>query len=314
MELRHLRYFVAAAEEEHFGRAAERLSITRPAVSQLIADLEDELGTQLFERLAHQVRLTAAGKALLPRLQELMADLNQALTMAKRVGDGKSGVITIGYGSLTLLHPIFRATVRTFHELFPEVTLSLLDLPTNSQIEALATGKIDAGFLHFGPPSDDKLLKSRKKGVPAHKREMLDMFHIQSGTLGVIVPSEHRLAEREHVALKDLANEEFVVVPKSSVSPDYGRLYNLCKDAGFEPKIVQEVSSIATQLNLISVGMGIGLTVLGKNFIYPEGVALVQLKGVNYPTSFVLAWPKGRNEPVLENLIQTVQKLTNSSE
>ena len=111
MELRHLRYFMAAAEEEHFGRASDRLHVTRPAVSQIIADLESELGTPLFERLAHRVRLTAAGRALLPKLQAVMVDLNEALTTAKRVGEGKSGNLNIGYGSLTLLHSLLGSMI-----------------------------------------------------------------------------------------------------------------------------------------------------------------------------------------------------------
>ncbi|WP_454751908.1 thiolase C-terminal domain-containing protein [Cupriavidus necator] len=114
MELRHLRYFIAAAEEEHFGRASERLHVTRPAISQIIADLEAELGTLLFERQAHRVTLTAAGKALLPPLQAIMGDLNQAIAMARRVGEGKSGALNIGYGSLTLMHPLFRTAVKAF--------------------------------------------------------------------------------------------------------------------------------------------------------------------------------------------------------
>lgn len=138
MELRHIRYFIAAAEEEHFGRAAERLHITRPAVSQIIADLEEEVGTLLFERLAHNVRLTAAGRILLSHLVRVMADLNEALVVTRRVGQGKTGTLNIGYGSLTLMHSIFRAAVKRFHETYPDVTLSLIEVATTLQPKALA--------------------------------------------------------------------------------------------------------------------------------------------------------------------------------
>jgi DNA-binding transcriptional LysR family regulator len=310
MELRHLRYFIAAAEEEHFGRASERLNITRPAVSQLIADLESELGTLLFERLAHRVKLTAAGRALLPHLQVLMTDLNQALTIAKRVGDGKSGVLNIGYGSLSLLHPLFRATVKRFHESYPDVTLSLVELPTSEQGRALIDGRIHAGFMHFGPPA---VAPRKKKRDPGSQQEdtALEYFKIQSGGLGVVVPKDHWLAGRKSVSMEDLANEYFVIVPRSSVSPDYGRL---CQEAGFEPRVVQEVGTIATQLNLISVGMGIGLTVIGKDFAYPSSVAVLPLRGVSYTTSFVLGWVKGQTEPVLDRLIEVVKDLAGSQE
>ena len=138
MELRHLRYFIAAAEEEHFGRAADRLCITRPAVSQLVADLEAELGTPLFQRLAHRVKLTAAGHTLLPRLQTVMKDLNEALLLAGLVGQGKTGTLNIGYGTLTLLHKLFRATIKRYCELYPDVTLSLFEMSTTDQPKALA--------------------------------------------------------------------------------------------------------------------------------------------------------------------------------
>jgi DNA-binding transcriptional LysR family regulator len=260
VELRHLRYFIAAAEEEHFGRASQRLHVTRPAVSQIISTLEDELGMPLFERFAHRVKLTAAGRVLLPRLQTVMHDLNKALVVVRRVGDGKSGALTIGYGSLTLLHPLFRAAVKKFHQSCPDVTMTLVEIPTSEQTKALAEGRIDAGFMHFGPKSLDA-----RKSDPAN--------------------------------------------PRSSVSPGYGPLFLFCQKAGFEPRIVQEVGSIATLLNLVSVGVGIGLAVTGKKFTYPSNLAIVRVDDVNYPTTFSLGWAKGPTEPVLARFVQVVKAL-----
>jgi DNA-binding transcriptional LysR family regulator len=311
MELRHLRYFMAAAEEEHFGRASDRLHVTRPAVSQIIADLEAELGTPLFERLAHRVRLTAAGRALLPQLQAVMNDLNEALVMAKRVGEGRTGNLNIGYGSLTLLHSIFRAAVKQFHEAYPEVALSLIEMPTSEQPKALADGRIHAGFMHFGP-RPTFLRRKRSDGVAATDETVLDWFRIQNGALGVIVPHDHRLAKWQSVTLADLAGERFVVVPRSSSSPGYGPLFTLCQKAGFEPTIVQEVSSISSQLNLVSVGIGIGLAVTGRNFSYPDTLAVVPLREVKYTTSFVFGWVKGRTDPALTRMIEIVEGLAGS--
>lgn len=305
MELRHLRYFIAAAEEEHFGRASDRLHVTRPAVSQMIIDLEEELGTPLFERRAHSVKLTAAGRTLLPQLQSIMNDLANALATAKQVGEGKIGSLNIGYGSLTLLHPLFRAVVKTLHETVPGLTISLSEIPTSLQLKALAEGKIHAGFMHFGP----KGVFSRKgSGTRIPTEEVvLDYLKIQSGGLGAVVPRDHRLATKKSVCLAELANEEFVVVPASSVTPGYGLLYSLCQKAGFEPRIVQEVNSIASQLNLVSVGMGIGLTVVGKQFAYPPGCVVIPLSDVNYTTNFVLGWVKGHSDPALSRLIEIVR-------
>ncbi len=309
MELRHLRYFIAAAEEEHFGRASDRLCVTRPAVSQIIADLESELGTPLFERLAHRVKLTAAGRALLPQLQAVMKNLGEALVMAKRVGQGKTGTLNIGYGSLTLMHSLFRNAVKQFHDSYPEVTLSLFELSTTEQRRALAEGKIHAGFMHFGPGRAP--LRKRQDDVEAPQEEtVLDWIGIQTGGLGVAVPNDHRLAQRKSATLADLAGEPLVVVPQSSVSPGYGPLFALCQKAGFEPQIVQEVATSVTQVNLISVGMGIGLVVTGANFTYPAGLTLLPLEDVKYSTTFAFGWIKGQKDPAVDRMIDIIKALS----
>ena len=238
MELRHIRYFIAAAEEEHFGRASDRMHVTRPAVSQIIADLEDEIGTPLFERLAHRVKLTAAGKSLLPRLQTVMAQLDDALAQTKRVGAGKIGSLNVGYGSLTLMHPMFRAAVKKFHETYPEVALSLIELPTTHQPKALAERRIDAGFMHLGPGTPLR----RMRRTQNQDETVLDWYKIQTNGLGVAVPIDHPMAKRKSIAISDLEDEGFVVVPNSSSSPGDGSLYALCKKAGYELWVVQEVA------------------------------------------------------------------------
>lgn len=299
---------MAAAEEEHFGRASDRLHVTRPAVSQIIADLEDELGTPLFERLAHRVKLTAAGRTLLPRVQAVMKDLEDSMAMARSVGQGKSGSLSIGYGSLTLMHALFRAAIKQFHETYPDVNLTLVELSTTDQPKALAEGRIHAGFMHFGPGR--ALLRKRKNGGVAGQDEtVLDWIRIQTGSLGVAVPVGHRLAKKKSVSIADLAGEPLVVVPRSSVSPGYGPLYTLFQKAGFEPKVVQEVETISTQLNLVSVGLGVGLVVTGGGFDYPTSLSVVPLEEVNYPTTFVLGWVKGEKDPSLERMIDIVKVL-----
>jgi len=313
MELRHLRYFVAAAEEEHFGRAAERLHVTRPAVSKLIADLESELDTPLFDRLAHGVKLTEAGQALLPLLQVAIADLNEAFAQAKRVGQGKRGSLSIGYGSLTLLHPLFRTAVKQFRQTYPDVTLSLVEAPSSAQPKALAAGKIQAGFMHFGPRA--AVLRRQRSGADlAPDEAMLDWFRIQTCGLGVAVPSDHPLARRKSVAMEALAGEQFIVVPGSSRSPAFGLPHELCQQAGFEPRIVQEVSTVTSQLNLISVGMGIALMPTGRDFLYPASVSVIPLENVNYSTSFIFGWVKGRRSPALDHMIEIVQTLAAKQE
>src|SRR5205085_9905394 len=148
------------------------------------------------ERMAQRVRLTAAGRALLPQFQLVINDLSQAVAIAKRVGQGKSGALNIGYGSLTLLHPLFRAAMKQFHETCPDVTLSLFEISTSEQPKALVEGKIHAGFMHFGP----KPAKSRRlPGAVPQDEAALEKLRIQSGGLGVVVPHDHPLASRKSV-------------------------------------------------------------------------------------------------------------------
>jgi len=310
MELRHLRYFVAAAEEEHFGRAAERLHVTRPAVSKLIADLEGELDTPLFERLAHGVKLTEAGQALLPMLQVAITDLNAAFAVAKRVGQGQRGTLSIGYGSLTLMHPLFRAAVKQFRESYPDVTLSLVEAASGEQPKALAAGRIHAGFMHFGPRAA-VLRKHRSGEALAQDQTVLDWFRIQNCGLGVALPSDHRLARRKSIELAELASEQFIVVPGSSRSPAFGLPHDLCQKAGFEPQIVQEVSTVTSQLNLVSVGMGIALMPTSRHFLYPASVTVVPLENVSYSTAFIFGWVKGKRTPTLDRMIDIVEALAN---
>ncbi len=307
MELRHLRYFIASAEEEHFGRAAERLYVTRPAVSQIIADLEAELETPLFERLAHRVKLTAAGQVFLEQLQGLMSDLNQAITLTKRVGAGRTGALNIGYGSLTLLHPLFRAVVKAFNEQYPDVTLSLLEISSSKQPQALAEGRIHAGFIHYCNTPDQPRGKRKTSDALDQDVTVLERMKIQTNSICLAVSHDHRLAGRKSVSLSELANERWVVIPHSTVSPGYGPLYKMCQEGGFEPNIVQEVNSVTTLLNLVSVGVGIGLVVTGKHFVFPSNLSVLKVDGIVYPTTFALCWVRGRMEPTLARFIDTVK-------
>lgn len=321
MELRHLRYFVAAAEEEHFARAADRLCISRPAVSQIIADLEQELGTPLFERKAHRVKLTAAGATLLTRARRVLNDLTQAVELTKRVGAGKSGVLNIGYGSLSLLHPIFRAAIKQVHTEYPDITLSLFEIPSPEQLAALRAGRLHAGFTHSAAPEAARAATTGGKRLPRKLRSERDanaefaQLPIESGKLAVALPLGHPLTRRQQLRLSDLANEDFIDVPLSSVSPRYGRLAAACASAGFEPRVVQEVTNVVTQLNLVSVGMGVGIVMALPGLTYPGNIHVTPLRGIPYSTLFQVLWRKQQHmEPVLEQFINIVRKLANRSD
>jgi DNA-binding transcriptional LysR family regulator len=316
MELRHLRYFVAAAEEENFGRASERLHVTRPAVSQIIADLEDELGAAVFDRLPHRVRLTAAGRALLPELQRILIELESALTLARDVSQGRSGRLNIAYGDQTVMHTIFRSAVHRYRDSCPSINLELHESGTPDQAKAMAEGRFDGAFMHFGPslaPRSAKVAQQNAQSVLSEHDLALEWVPIQTSRVGVAVPDYHPLARRNSVKLGELATEGLVDVGRSAFSVRSGAFRALCREYGFEPNVIHEVATTSAQLNLVAAGMGIGLMVCGSNFIYPHGLRIVPLSDVHYPVNFVFSWVKGRMTPALERLIEIIQDLASVS-
>lgn len=302
MELRHLRYFVAAAEELHFSRAADRLCVTRPAVSRMISDLEQELGAQLFERSNQGIKLTAAGAIMLARVQSNLADLNTTFDVTKKVALGKSGILNVGYGASSLYHPVFRAAIKQVHDEFPEIVLSFVEGRRIEQLSALRDGTIDVGFMQNPTPSGAARGRGRKGANPTNELPEFARLPIQSSTLAVALPRTHPLAGRGSLKLFDLTGEEFITVSLSSISPSYGRLVTLCMDAGFEPKGMLEVKNAAAQLGLVSIGLGIGILVTLPSSRYPDDIAVVPLEGVDFSTRFELLCLKSRKaDPVIRH-------------
>jgi DNA-binding transcriptional LysR family regulator len=312
MQLRHLRYFVAAAEEENFGRASERLHVTRPAVSQIIADLERELGAPVFERLGHGVRLTAAGRALLPELKRIMNDVDGALLLALRVSQGKSGSVSVAYGALTLMHSLFCQAVKSYHRSCPEVTLTLKELQGSELLRALAERRVDGAFLHFGPtrplPSTGAVAPSSWE-VSEYKDVTLDWIAIQRSRVGVVVPADHPFAQRGAVGMAELRSQPLIDAPRSCQSLSHGAIRKLCTDAGFEPRIVQEVESAPALLNLVRARIGVGLAMSGDHFTYPADLRVVPLADPIEPATFAFAWVKQGASPALAKMVEVIQEL-----
>ncbi|MFM7423709.1 MAG: LysR substrate-binding domain-containing protein, partial [Elainella sp.] len=234
MELRHLRYFIAVAEELHFGRAAERLHMAQPPLSQQIKQLEDLLGFRLFERTKRSVQLTEAGQVFLSETYRLFRQLDQAIETGRQVSRGEKGQLVVGFVS-SAAYNVLPDILRRFRSLVPDVRLELHELPTNEQVEWLLEGKIDVGFLR--PPIE---------AVP------LNLITIVREPMVVALPEQHPLGQASEISLTSLANDAFVLFPRPLSPQTYDQIISLCQQAGFSPNVVQEAMQMQTIVSLVA--------------------------------------------------------------
>ncbi|CAM03280.1 DNA-binding transcriptional LysR family regulator [Saccharopolyspora erythraea NRRL 2338] len=273
MEFRHLAGFVAVAEELHFGRAAARLHIAQPPLSQQIRQLEHELGVQLFERNTRSVRLTSAGQAMLDPARQVLADLDVATRAAQAGGRGEIGRVSIGFAGASSHETLPRLTraVRARH---PGIELVLRGQTYSGEaLNKVAEGELDLGFVR---------LPVRRDGVAVR---LVEHEHLVAA-----LPAEHRVADRNEINLPDLADEPFVTFPGTRGSAVRDALVHACVTAGFHPRIVQEAPDSYTILALVGAGVGVTLTVSSVQHIRTEGMVYRPLAGPTQPMSLALAW------------------------
>jgi DNA-binding transcriptional LysR family regulator len=287
MELRHLRYFVAVAEELHFGRAAQRLHIQQPPLSRQIQLLEAELGFSLFERSRRRVELTPAGTALLGRTRQVFDALDVAVHDARSASEGESGRLVIGYPS-SLAYSGLPELLRAFRTRFPAVELSLRELPPGDQIDGLKAGNLDVGFVRTS--LDDPTLVAEL---------------VRRESLMVVLPDDHRLATRRNIPLPDLAREPFVMFPRARGPAFFDQLMALCGAAGFAPRIVHE----AAQLDIVSmVAAGFGVSIMPasmRNFRRP-GLAFRAIVGAPQ-VELLIVWRPQNLSPALHKFVDLVR-------
>ena len=293
MELRHLRYFVAVAEELHFGRAAQRLQMTQQPLSRQIRDLETNIGVQLFQRTKRTVRLTEAGQVFLTEVRKTLQQAEQAVLLAQRTSRGEIGQFTICFTG-PALNSFLPKIVRLFKERHPKVELSLERLQTNEQVEALATGQIHAGLLHL-PIAEDTLR----------------LHTIDRESLVVVLSDTHPLADDDDkpLSIKALSSESFILYPRQVGSVLYDQIISLCQQAGFSPKIVQEVIPQQTILGLVAADIGISLLHASAQAIAPAGVVTRQLLEPTPQLELAVAWHPQTTNPVLPAFLAIVQEL-----
>ncbi|MEO3962333.1 LysR substrate-binding domain-containing protein, partial [Chromobacterium piscinae] len=259
MELRHLRYFIAVAEELHFTRAAERLHIGQPPLSQQIQALEAELGAPLFRRHQRKVELTPAGQQLLPRARQILADSAAAAAAVRRAANGETGELRIGFTSSLPLTPILHHSLQHYRRDYPEVRLTLSEMFTAGQFDALERRQLDLGFVRFNGPTPSPLIRVEE----LHRDRLL-----------AVVPSAHPLAAEKALALSRLAGEPLIGYPRESGSGLSDVVRQLALQNGLELKMVQEAGEAITQIGLVAAGVGIA--------ILPSPLECVQIPAVRY--------------------------------
>ena len=291
MELRLLRSFVAVAEERHFGRAAERLHMAQPPLSQQIRRLEAELGATLLHRTTRSVELAPAGEVLLVRAREILALVEGATEDARRAARGEFGRLAVGFtGSATYaLLPQVAAALRS--EL-PGVVLDLRgELLTPAQVERLLDGRLDVGLLR--PPVRDGDLAVEV---------------VRSEPLVAVLPEAHPLAEADSVPLEELEGEPFVVYPSHFRSVVHDAVEATCAAHGFHPRVALEVSETATLVSFVAAGLGVSLV--------PESVRHMTVHGAVYrplardaaAVELAVAWRRADTSPVLERALEVVRR------
>lgn len=258
MELRHLRYFVAVAEELNFTRAALRVGIGQPPLSQQVRALEKELGVSLFRRLPHGVELTSPGEAFLPEARAVLDQANKAVRTAQRAGRGEYGRLRVGFTGSAAFRQEVPTAIRNFRRTYPDVDLTLEEAPTTDLIERLMTGGLDAAFVRPG--------QSNPEGLRVHD--------LGAEAMVTVLPSAHRLAKAASVSVASLADEPLVLFPRSAGPGFFDEIMEACRRAGFEPVLGSVAPQLTSVANLVATGLGVS--------IVPESVAHVRVHGVRY--------------------------------
>jgi DNA-binding transcriptional LysR family regulator len=289
MELRQLRYFVAVAEARSFSRAAERLHISQPPLSRQIANLERELGTRLLDRNQRTVSVTAAGQLFLERAREVLKGLDDAVASLRRVSEGEVGRLTLGFGG-SAAYAFMPAILREFRARYPGVTVTLDQLSLIEQTPALKNRRIDVGFVLL--PCDDPLL-----GFQAMMRDRLVLA----------VPADHPLARRSAVPLRAVKGYDFVGFSRAGRFGYHDHILEICRQAGFLPRIVKESAPMVSVIGLVASGIGIAIVPSMARRLQMADVRYVSLKDKHAHMDFAFAWNKERFSPVLKTFLSVAR-------
>jgi len=293
MELRHLRYFVAVGEDEHYGRAAQRLRVAQPALSSQIQDLEREIGVQLFDRLPRGVRLSAAGKVFLEDCRRILKDVNEAAIRAERAARGIIGTLRVGFTESASWHGVVPDSLREFRRTHPEADLQLSSLSSMEQIEAVRSGGLDTAFVYV-PTADPQIAEI-----------VVDSHHVV-----LAIPRLHPVSRLKKLRLRDLVEADFVWFPRRQHPANYDRLLQACSRGGLtNPRIVQEAVDQATMLSLVACGLGVAFVTDATRWRCPKEVVLRKVDHLRLPLPVSCIWRKDNRSPLLARFLEHARQL-----
>lgn len=291
MELRHLRYFITVAEELHFARAARRLGIAQPPLSQQIKALEGEIGTLLFSRTRRRVELTSVGLVFLEESRKVLAQADNALRAAQRAARGEIGRLEVGFVS-SVVYGKAQSIFRQMRLCCPDVSLALRELTSEEQVEAMKAYMLDVGLIR----------------PPVASAESLAIRVIAREPLVVVLPRSHRLARRRKIEMAALAGEPFLQVPRHVAPGFYDQFIGMCARAGFSPKVVQEARSTQTIVSLVAGGMGVSIVPASLQNLQRTGVVYRPLKPPVPTSDLAVMWRPDDESPPLRRFLQIVRE------
>ena len=273
MELRHLRYFVAVAEQLNFTRAAKLLNISQPPLTQQIKRLEAELGVPLFDRTAYRIQLTEPGKVFLLEVRRILLDVNRAAHAARRAAVGITGQVRVGFTESSSFNPLVTSTVSRYRSLHPEVEVSLEEHPSTELAAALRDVRIDAAFLR--PPL------AQSEGLVLHVLDQEEML--------VVVPRGNPLSRRKVVELRELKSEPFILYPRAVRPGLADAVVAACQRAGFSPMIKQYAPQLSSTINLVAASLGISIVPASMRGLQTRAVSYLKIRGRSVSAPLAIA-------------------------
>jgi DNA-binding transcriptional LysR family regulator len=291
MELRHLRCFSVVAEELHFGRAAERLYLTQPALTRQIQALEQTLQVQLFDRNRRRVELTPAGQAFLQTVHQLLGDLEQGIQQSRYIARKEAKQLRIGV-TVPALYQVIPDIMKRYKQKYPNIEITIIGQGTEAQVMDLQNNRLDVGVLHL-PISD----------------VALSIEPLCQASLLLALPATHRLAKQKKIALRSLHQEPLIFHPRAIGAALYAQFEQRCEQAGFMPNIVQEVERVDARLGLVRSGVGIALVLSGFEALKLQGIVYRELKEHFSALQLALAWRTRNNSPHLQAFIEIAKQL-----